>query len=565
MAIVTYKGTVTNTKTGKTGKTEAEVGYTPKSASGPDTDSSRIAAERAASGKVSLGTERNENAAQRKARLGIMDTPDGGVAPVSGEVLGEQIDTTQPSPTKVSAAGLPGNTIGQGSLSSSTGALTLPNTPKDFSQAMMQGYQNVVASGAQPPATKGAAESVIQGAIPQTSPDMSSVDTMLAEDKGWQELLQIKKDYFDPSEQKTSLMDTYKKLYKQSGLGELDEEIIDAKTVIEGTEDDIRNEIQAAGGFGTDSQVQALALARNKSLLKNYNNLVAMREMKENHLNTMMSLAEKDRAYADQQFDKALNFNFKVMEYRDKFMQNTQSNLQNMAKIIGWDGVYSAYSKDPRQLAMAEKIMGVPSGSLAMAGAQAAKQRAQQEQMASLEMVNQSLQNQKLRQSMSPAGEVLGINSGALMDATGKPIKLTATQVDSLAGFDNTLGGAQKAQALLAKGVKTGPWESAKLSAAKLFDKASPDQLDMEQTLAKIKADFMKSISGAAVSESEAKRLAKFLPEFGDQEGVITAKLKNLIEESNKSKTNFLKTLGAVEARGNIVVGPDGNEYEIVN
>lgn len=141
--------------------------------------------------------------------------------------------------------------------------------------------------------------------------------------------------------------------------------------------------------------------------------------------------------------------------------------------------------------------------------------------------------------------------SNSIVGADGKPLKLSATQVDSIAGFDNTISGAERALALLNKGVSTGPVEGRLLQAAKFTGGGNPEQLQLEQLLGKLKADFMKALSGAAVSEQEAVRLAKFLPDINDQENVIASKLNTLISESLSSKDNFLNVLGAQPTSSN--------------
>lgn len=225
-----------------------------------------------------------------------------------------------------------------------------------FQQALAQAKS----LGTSAPTTMGQAKSTIQNTLSAPAQDTSYIDQLLAEDKGFQDIKTIYTDYINPVNQRTNLMDTYKQMYKDAGLEKLDEEIMDAKTIIEGTEDDIRNEIQMAGGFGTDSQVQALALSRNKSLLKNYNKLVEIRESKATQMNTMMDLAEKDRAYADAQMDKMLNYQMEMMNYRQKFIQNTldQYNKYEPAQL------YAMLQGNPRQLAFAEQIMGVGQGGL---------------------------------------------------------------------------------------------------------------------------------------------------------------------------------------------------------
>lgn len=150
--------------------------------------------------------------------------------------------------------------------------------------------------------------------------------------------------------------------------------------------------------------------------------------------------------------------------------------------------------------------------------------------------------------------------TNALVDSNGKPIKMTAAQTDAIASFDTTMQTSNDALALVEGGVETGPIAAAKLQAAKLMNNPDPDQLRLEQMLAKIKADFMKALSGAAVSEQEAKRLAKFLPDIFDQEEVIKSKLQNLASEVERSKSNLLRTLGATDQTNE---GPTGDSLRI--
>lgn len=121
--------------------------------------------------------------------------------------------------------------------------------------------------------------------------------------------------------------------------------------------------------------------------------------------------------------------------------------------------------------------------------------------------------------------------------------KASATQLDSLAGFDSTVGAAGEALSLLDGGASTGPIASKLLGAAKFFGTANEKQMVLEQLIGKLKADFMKALSGAAVSEQEAVRLSKFLPDISDQESVIRSKLNTLIAETGRTKQNLLSTL----------------------
>jgi len=211
------------------------------------------------------------------------------------------------------------------------------------------------ATGMQAPVTQGAANPFMPA--PENQEDNSIID--MAVQEAMQPITDLYVDYFSPENQRKSLFEMAKPYMKE--LDNLDEEIIDAKTIIEGTEDDIRNEIEMAGGFGTDSQVQALALGRNKVLLKNYNNLVAMRESKATQMDTMMDWADKDRTYADKQFDKMIDYQTQMVEFRDKFIQNARDQYNKYTP----QQLNAMLAGNPRQLAFAEQILGVGEGGIA--------------------------------------------------------------------------------------------------------------------------------------------------------------------------------------------------------
>lgn len=352
MATIRYKGKTTVTTPTKS-----------KGTSSVDS-SARIASERASSGKTSLSGERNESAAQRKARLGIVDLPDGGVEmPETPDNIATNklVDSGQlPETQRENVPQVGTSTLGAPtqSFAEASKGITDRATLGSLAQKYQQGFAST--QGMSVPPSMGEASGQIQASIPPEAPDMSEVDMQLSEDKGWTALQEQYTDYFSPENQKVSLMDTYNKLFKKSGLDQLDEEIIDAQTIIDGTEDDIRNEVEQAGGFGTDSQVQALALSRNKVLLKNYNNLVALRESKANNLDRMMNFAEKDRAYADSQFDRMLNYQTQMLNYRDKFKQNALDQYNKYTP----QQLQAMLAGNPRQLAFAEEIMGVGKGGL---------------------------------------------------------------------------------------------------------------------------------------------------------------------------------------------------------
>jgi hypothetical protein len=133
-----------------------------------------------------------------------------------------------------------------------------------------------------------------------------------------------------------------------------------------------------------------------------------------------------------------------------------------------------------------------------------------------------------------------------LVDKNGKPIKLTATQVDAISSFDNTLKQIEESKPLLDV-VNTGPIVGRASGLLRLVGLDDPNRISLDAKLSSIKSNFMKAISGAAVSESEVARLSKFLPSINDDEQVLKIKLAELESFISTQKQTFINTLGAVQ------------------
>jgi len=133
-----------------------------------------------------------------------------------------------------------------------------------------------------------------------------------------------------------------------------------------------------------------------------------------------------------------------------------------------------------------------------------------------------------------------GYEKNIISSAKKDGVNLSSTQVSALADMDATIDLAKKVR-LQAGSVSTGPIAGRVGQAAQVVGGASDDFVNLNANISQIKANFMKAISGAAVSEQEAQRLAAFLPSVNDQENVIQIKLKNL-EENLQATRNSLYT-----------------------
>ncbi len=236
----------------------------------------------------------------------------------------------------------------------------LAQAQTDLASHYKQGLQNANANGGTAPDTTGAGATGVKDNMPQPTADTTQAQAVIDDNKAHQQYLDDYKQAQESTSQKESLTSEYQRLSKESGIPELNTELMNMKNVIDGTEQDIRNEVAKAGGFATNSQVLSLASARNVTLIKNYNDLLETRTNLQNNLNTMIGLEEKDRAYAQQQIDQTLNFDQQNIQFADKALTNSQDALTSMQKSEGWDGIYKAAlaSGDPQAIARINSVMG---------------------------------------------------------------------------------------------------------------------------------------------------------------------------------------------------------------
>lgn len=209
------------------------------------------------------------------------------------------------------------------------------------------------------------------GTPPTATPDASALHTpdtitkALAEDPGYQQILTAAKDAQTSATQKTTLVQQYTDLMDKYNIPTINAELINDKKIIDGTEDDIRHEVTAAGGFASESQIQALSISRNKTLLLNYNALQATKTDAMTTINTMIGLAGQDRTFAQNAANQQLDTALKEADYQQKFLQNAQEGYKNVIAAVGYSGLYASLSHDPNSVSLAEQVLQLPPGTLA--------------------------------------------------------------------------------------------------------------------------------------------------------------------------------------------------------
>src|SRR3990167_2998321 len=321
------------------------------------------------------------------------------------------VDTTQPSPTTAgqeATAGLPGSPLAQGVTRNPDGTISYTGqagtsvfNPQTGENKFQKALTQLQAQG-QTPQDAGVGKMQAGAAIqPTTVEPTSPLGSLMEVDTNFDSIFTNLDKYMEPLQQKKSLLQEYQSMSKALGIEDINEELIDAKRIIEGTEDDIRAEVTAAGGFATDSQVLALANSRNKSLIKNYNVLLESRDNAMQQLNTMMNLTMEDRKAAEAEFDRKMGFVFKVAEFKERAKANAVSQFQWLAGQPGGLEAIQSMSSDPYYDGLINKVLGGVGGLDAMvARQQEARQMALKEQQLGIDikkaqLYGVSLDNQK--------------------------------------------------------------------------------------------------------------------------------------------------------------------------
>ena len=272
--------------------------------------------------------------------------------------------------------------------------------PENFQSKFQKGFNEATKQGIGEVDGAGQARAVVQKFAPATQSGVAS--NFIQADPVVGELFANWQEYIKPESQRKSLTETYKQMTKDSGVEALDMELVNMKNVIEGTEDDLRTEITKAGGFATESQVQALTNSRNKQLIKDYNKLIDTRNAKEKYLQTAIGLEQADRQSADQRFENMFNMGLQIADYQQKMQNNARTQMQWLGTNLGFDGLYDATGGDPYYMNLIEKTLGLPQGGLLSSADQARVARTQvaQEKELGLDLKRAELEGKPLEREL---------------------------------------------------------------------------------------------------------------------------------------------------------------------
>ncbi len=301
---------------------------------------------------------------------GASPTPTNPPAPIT-PTTNPPVNTSQPNPATVNATPTTNpppvsNNPPVYNAAQNAFNATNPATPAVSNN---QAALNTAKASGPPPqdaATANTAVTNAQAANPPP-PDTAVATNALAQDPGYQKLVADATAASNTVTQGQTLLQQYQQMEQAAGIPAINTQLLSTQAIINGTEDDIRNEVQAANGFATNSQVLALSDARNKTLIQNYNNLLATKTNAESQINTMIGLAGQDKQNAIAAANEQLNIDTQLNDYAQKFQANAQQAYGNIIQAVGYSGLTnSLLNSDPsgKSLALAEQTLGMQPGQL---------------------------------------------------------------------------------------------------------------------------------------------------------------------------------------------------------
>lgn len=227
---------------------------------------------------------------------------------------------------------------------------------------------DIKSSGVASPANSGAAAAGVNAALatqPKAQPIPKSVENFLNPDNpavldSTQQLM----EFLNPTAEREQLNQHIQQLASdRSELSSLKTDLMNTKRIMAGTEGDIRDEITKSGGFSTESMVQAMTIARNKTLVQKAQLLTDQIQSQTDLVNSDVSLVGDEKQLAAQQFTQRMS----LLNYQQENTKNAFDALKDSYKTlmdVNPQGLYNSLLADPTQAQRFTSITGLPMDSL---------------------------------------------------------------------------------------------------------------------------------------------------------------------------------------------------------
>lgn len=303
------------------------------------------------------------------------------------------------------------NSTGQSSAYSSRAALATQLGISNYTGTASQNQQlaqkyvaahNSLGNSAVPnsasEATTQVGTAISQSSPQSTDPIFNSLTASMA--PILQSLTQVISDINNPTLTGQSLQSEYNTLAQQNNLPQLQSELLNYQNIMNGTTQDIRDEITSAGGVATESQVQAMSASRNTVLLKQYNALSSQYTAAQTNVSNMMQYASTDQqtALQKEQITASITNQIAGVESQMQSMAlNMQQNAVSAAQYNISQTGYTAFAQtlqgNPQMQGYYENLLNLAPGTLSNPQALSSLDTYKQQQLAISEQNAQNAGN----------------------------------------------------------------------------------------------------------------------------------------------------------------------------
>lgn len=299
--------------------------------------------------------------------------------------------------------------------------------------ALNQKYQGVFQSvkNTQAPNTASEANTQIQAASqPSTDPVFGALTSSLA--PIMDSLNQVLSNINNPALTAVSLQQEYNTLATQSNLPALNSQLLNMQNIMNGTTDDIRNEISSAGGTATESQVQAMSSARNTVILKQYNALSSQYTAAQQNIQTQLQYATTDQATQLQRAqatagvqESMASIESQALSMGVTMQQNAVSAVQYNVSQTGYQGLAASAQGNPQILSYYEQLLNLAPGTLSNPNSLAALDSYKQQQLAISQENAQNAGNRTIIYGEAQGYPLGGTTSTGTVTANGTTAPVT--------------------------------------------------------------------------------------------------------------------------------------------
>lgn len=279
--------------------------------------------------------------------------------PVGNQSTNISNPITQISNPNYNADVTKGYSYQNGIYTPNTSTTTPPVDP--VAQKFQQTLSTLQGGKTQPPSTPGVASAAVAGATPPPTPTDSgtspAVQNFYQNNDNAQKTSQQLQDYLSPETTRTAITNAITQLgTDKTALAGLNLQHVNMQNLMSGTRDAVIQEINHAGGFATENQIQALTAARNKGWLETDKNITDSIANMQAAISNDTSLLASDRQEANTEFTQRMD----IMNFQKAGQQMAQSTLDTMQKTEGWDGILAATqaSGDPNAVQTINNAMG---------------------------------------------------------------------------------------------------------------------------------------------------------------------------------------------------------------